>query len=191
MEYYVIDTETTGFRQGFHEITQISIVRCSDRHQLSKYIAAEFPERANYKALEVTGRSISDIVQGESKKKATKAFDDFLLEDKKTNGHRCMVAHNAAFDRRFVHALWGELGKTFPATLWLCTQTMTRRYIKKYGIKSKVNLEASLKAAKIKNVRLGAHNAIVDTQNTYKLWKGLIDKYNIDYLPIIKTWPHK
>lgn len=190
MEYYIVDTETTGLKSDYHEVTQISIIRCKDRHQLSKYIAADFPDRATYKALEVTGRSMSDIIEGNSRKEVIDACNSFLLQDEKTPAHRCMVAHMASFDRRFIHALWEKENQIFPANLWLCTKTLTGRFIKKMGIKSKLNLEASLKVAGIKNIRAGAHNAIVDTQNTYKLWKDLTDNRKMDFLPLIQTWQH-
>lgn len=192
MEYYVLDVETTGLKAGFHETTQISIVRCNDRHQLSKYIAAEYPERANYESLRITGRTLNDIIKGDSKKVAIDAFNNFLLQDEKTTEHRCMVGHNVSFDRRFVHALWGEFHQPFLANLWLDTKSLTGQLAKKMGmVKPKLTLESSLKIADIKNVKTGAHNAIVDTQNTYKLWKDLVERHEIDYLPLIKRCPHK
>jgi hypothetical protein len=35
-----------------------------------------------------------------------------------------------------------------------------------------------------------AHASKVDTRNTYKLWKALTEKKNVDYLPFIKTSSH-
>lgn len=192
MEYYVLDVETTGFSTDKHEVTQVSIIRCADRHQLSRYIAADFPERADYNALKVTGRTLSDIIKGDEKQFAVEAFNSFLLQDNKTIEHRCMIAHNASFDRRFVHTLWNKVDKTFPANLWLDTKPLTNKLVKKLGMtKQSLTLESSLKIAKIANVRSGAHNAIVDTQNTYKLWKQLVSTHDIDYLPLIQRCPHK
>ena len=102
-----------------------------------------------------------------------------------------MIAHNASFDRRFVHALWDKVGKIFPANLWLDTKALTSNIAKKHGlIKPKLTLESTLKIANVTNIRPNAHNAIVDTQNTYKLWKQAIDFHQIDYLPLIKRKPH-
>lgn len=192
MEYYVLDVETTGLSAENHETTQISIVRCKDRHQLSKYIAAEHPERASYEALNITGRTLKDIIRGETKEDAVISCDDFFQQDGKTPEHRCIIAHNAPFDRRFVHALWGKVNKTFPANLWLDTKTLTGRLAKKNGQKKpSLTLESSLKIASVNNVTSGAHNAIADTRNTYKLWKRLVEDHKVDSLPLIKRYLHR
>ena len=49
--YYVIDTETTGLRQNYHEMTEIGIIRAVDRVQLWKPIKCENPQNASFDAL--------------------------------------------------------------------------------------------------------------------------------------------
>lgn len=189
LHYYIIDTETTGLKPRHHEITQISIIRCSDRHQLNKYIRAEHPERATYKALEITGRTMSDIVSGEQKEDVVKFCQDFIEQDGQTPEARCFVAHNADFDKRFCFALWESVGMKFPSNLWLCTKVFTGGLANKLGIyKPKLTLEASCKLAGVKT-RSGAHNAAVDAQNTYFLWDKLMNS-DVDYLNYIKRMPH-
>ena len=187
--YYALDTETTGLDSKQHEVTQISLVRCSDRHQLDKYIKAEHPERASAQALQITIRTKADLFKGESRLAVVEFCEKFIEEDGQTPEHRCMIAHNASFDKRFVHALWQSVNKTFPAHLWLCTKEFTRSYTIKHGIANpKLNLRASLEIVNAK-AKFGEHNALVDTQNAYILWKKLMDD-GVDHLPHIKRSPH-
>ena len=189
IQYYVIDTETTGLDAKVHEVTQISIVRCKDKHQLSKYIKAEHPERAAPQALKITNRTVSDLLTGEDCLEVAEFCEKFFEEDGLTPEHRCIIAHNASFDRRFLHAMWKKLKKTFPAQLWLCTKEFSRGFAVKNGIiKPKLTLQASMDMVGIKS-KPGAHNAIVDTQNAYLLWEGLMYE-KVDYLPHIKRVPH-
>lgn len=189
LSYYVLDTETTGLKVGYHEITQISIIRCSDRHQLSKYIRAEYPKRANPVSLEITGRTIKDIMQGISKEDAVRACTKFFNEDGQTPEHRCIVAHNATFDRKFCHELWKQCKVEFPAVCWLDTMPATREFLKfNHGIaKPKVGLKDAVAQLGIK-FRGTAHNAIGDTQSTYMLREHLI-KEGFDFLQHIKRFP--
>lgn len=190
LNYYIIDTETTGLKVGYHEVTQISIIRCSDRHQLNYFIRAQYPARASAEALKVTGRTMADLSIGVSRKEAIEGCNRFLLEDGQTSEHRCIIAHNASFDRRFCHDLWTSSGLEFPANCWLCTMAAVKDYMTKYlGIdKAKKGLHDSMKTCGLKP-RTGAHNAISDTQNTYILHNHL-NKEGFDLLPYIKRFAH-
>lgn len=187
--YYIIDTETNGLKVGHHEITQISIVRCEDKVQISRDIKIEFPERSSEDALKITNKTLDDLKKGISKEEAVEIFNSFFEEDEKTSEHRCIVAHNASFDKRHLHSMWKSVNKKFPADLWLDSKEMARSFAKKQGIiKPKLDLGSVLKMAGL-NAREGAHNAIIDTQNTYFLWKKMIES-NIDHLSLIKREPH-
>lgn len=187
--FYVIDVETTGLSRN-HEITQISIVRCSDRNQLSRNIKALYPERATPEALRITGRTLEDILIGEGREEVVERCNLFFQEDGKTPEFRCVVAHNGSFDRRFCHTLWEEMGHKFPADLWLDTKRLSKQLANKQGIiKPTLTLEASLKLAGVE-AKPGKHNAISDTRNTYLLWKKIIEEHAIDYLPLIENKPH-
>ena len=199
LQYYIIDTETTGLKSGYNEMTEIGIIRCSDRVQLWRQIKCEFPERANFDALAITKKTIADLSNGLSKEAVVEECEKFFNEDGLTPAHRCIVAHNAPFDQKFIHALWDSCGKEFPANLWLCSMAMTRAYIKKMGIdeeykkrglpKPKVNLHAACDIVGIKKIS-EAHNAKVDSRNTYLLHKNLVEDKQLDYLPLIKTAVH-
>jgi len=196
--YYVIDTETTGLKADYHEMTEIGIIRCADRVQIHRLLRCDYPERASFDALTITKKTMADLEVGHEKSDVIEECDKFFSEDGGTPNHRCIIAHNAPFDRKFLHALWAKMGKQFPANLWLDTMGMTKSYIKMIGLdaehkakglpKPKVNLHAACDIAQIKKFS-EAHNAKVDSRNTYLLHKALIEK-NVDHLPLIKTEVH-
>lgn len=190
IKYYVIDTETTGLKAGYHEITEIGIIRCQDRVQLWRQVKCIYPERANFDALAITKKTMADLERGVDHPAVVEECEKFFAEDGLTPAHRCIVAHNAPFDRKFLHALWEQLGKEFPAHLWLDTMSLTREYAKQIGLlKPKVNLHASCDIAGIKKLS-DAHNAKVDSRNTFLLHRDLVENKKVDYLPFLKTVVH-
>ena len=191
LQWYLIDTETTGLSSKVHETVQVSIIRCKDRHQLSKYIIAEHPERASPEALRITGKTKADLLKGDPKEHVVDICHNFLEEDGTTPEHRVIIGHNIhRFDMRFLHSLWEKCGKEFPAYLWLDTIPFTKAYATKFGIASPggFNLRASLDLVNIE-VKQELHNAISDSQYNYRLWKKLMDS-GIDYVDHMKRKPH-
>ena len=197
--YYVIDTETTGLKAGYNEMTEIGIIRCTDRVQLWRQIKCVYPERANFDALAITKKTVADLERGYERDAVAAECERFFAEDGLTPAHRCIVAHNAPFDRKFLHAFWESCGKEFPAHLWLDTMSLTRDFLKTSGIeaeykakglgKPKVNLHAACDVTGVKKIS-EAHNAKVDSRNTYLLHRQLVDEKKVDYLPFIKTAIH-
>lgn len=192
--YYVIDTETTGLKHNFHDLVEISIIRYTDRMQISKKVRALKPENASYDALKITGKSMKDLYEGISRTEMVEAVQNFLNDDGLTPAHRCMVAHNAPFDRKFVHHIWNSHNKVFPAELWLDTLTLSRRIAKAKGLekdengdKLKFNLYAACDLFGIKKTG-DAHNAQDDTRNTYLLLKTFIDNKE-NFIDMIKRVP--
>lgn len=191
LKYYVIDTETTGLKSGYHEVTEIGIIRYADRVQIHRCIRCEYPERANFDALAITKKTMADLEKGHAKMDVVEECEKFFAEDQVTPAHRVIIAHNAPFDRKFLHALWESVGKNFPANLWLDTMSLTRDYAKKVGVeKPKVNLHAACDLVGIKKLS-DAHNAKVDSRNTYLLHRNLVEEKKVDYLPFIKTAVHQ
>lgn len=190
--YYSIDTETNGLKIFYHSVTEIGIIRNSDRVQLWRNIKCETPERSNIDALMVTKKTLADLEKGSSKEEVVDLCDKFFAEDGLTPAHRCIVGHNIFnFDKRFLFALWESVGKVFPAQLWLDTIPLTKAYAKQIGlVKPKVNLHSACDIVGIKKMS-GAHNAKVDSINTFLLWKNLVEEKNMDYLPFIKTASHE
>lgn len=192
IQYYVIDTETTGLKAGYHECTEIGIIRCTDRVQLWRQIKCEYPERANFDALKITKKTMADLERGHERTAVVEECEKFFNEDGLTPAHRCIVGHNIfSFDKRFLFAFWQSVGKIFPATLWLDTIPMTKQYAKNIGlVKPKVNLHAACDIVGIKKLS-DAHNAKVDSRNSYLLWKDLVEVKGIDHLQFIKTAAHE
>lgn len=195
LQYYVIDTETTGLKSGYHEMTEIGIIRCTDRVQLWRQIKCVYPERANFDALSITGKTMSDLERGYDHGQVVEECEKFFAEDGLSRAHRCIVAHNAPFDRRFLHALWESVGKEFPANLWLCSMALTKDWSKKTGTvsvagqKQSFGLHPSCDLVGIKKIS-EAHNAKVDSRNTFLLHRNLVEEKKADYLPLIKTVVH-
>jgi DNA polymerase III epsilon subunit-like protein len=169
IQWYVIDSETNGLNSNKHEVNEISIIRVSDRVQLTEFIICEHPENSSFDALKVTGKTLADLNKGKSKEEVVDKVDRFLNEDGLTPPYRCFIAHNANFDRKFIHVLYS--------------------YIKQTGQKSLANLHAACDFVGIKKLS-SAHNSKVDTRNTYLLYKDLIENKNVDYLKFIKSFPH-
>jgi DNA polymerase III epsilon subunit-like protein len=199
LQFYVIDTETTGLSSSYHEMTEIGIIRCTDRVQLWRQIKCIYPERANFDALAITKKTMADLERGHDKEAVIEECEKFFTEDGLTPAHRCIVAHNAPFDRKFLHAMWGSCGKEFPAHLWLDTMSLAKQFIKMIGLdaeckakglpKPKVNLHAACELTGVKKFA-DAHNAKVDSRNTYLLHRQLVEEKKVDYLPFIKTSVH-
>lgn len=199
VNFYIVDVETTGLDSTRQEVTEISIIRYSDKVQLTQLIKCDFPERANFDALEVTGKTLEDLKLGVSKEIAVNKVNQFLEEDGATNAHRCFVGHKViSFDKKFIHALYNKVNKELPVDLWLDTWEMIRFFADKTGLKDDAKksgnklsytLHASCDMVGIKKFSL-AHSSKIDTRNNYLLFKDLTENKSIDYLPFIKTFPH-
>lgn len=200
LQYYVIDTETTGLKSGYHEVTEIGIIRATDRVQLWRQIKCNYPERANFDALAITKKTMADLERGYDRDAVIAECEKFFAEDGLTPAHRCIVAHNAPFDRKFLHAMWEAAGKEFPAHLWLDTIQLTKKFVdesdqstlnitKTATGKVSTKLHACCDIVGIKKLS-DAHNAKVDSRNTYLLYRSLVDDKKVDYLPFVKTAIH-
>lgn len=187
MLYYYVDLETNGLSVEYHEVTEISIIRCSDLKQLTRFIKIEHPEKTSPQALTATGRTYADLKKGISKEEAVNDCHNFILSDGAPSAeHRCFIGHNVwSFDRRFCIALWEKVGKVFPASYWLDTKPMAKEYTKKLGmVKPSLTLKSCLGFCNIK-ARGKEHTAVSDTQNGYILYDYL-KKHGVDHLQFIK-----
>jgi DNA polymerase III alpha subunit (gram-positive type) len=189
IQYYIGDTETSGLNSTTQEVIEISLIRASDKTQINRLIKADFPKNASIDALNITGKTISDLYKGVSKQQAVSDIVKFFDQDGLTPEHRCVVFHNAPFDRRFIFSLFEKTNTVWPATMWIDTIPIMRDYIKKNNINQKsVKLQECLNLLKIANVG-GWHSAKGDSRNTYFLWKKLMEE--MDILDYIKTIPHE
>jgi DNA polymerase III epsilon subunit-like protein len=191
INFSILDLETTGLMSSnsFHEICELSIIRATDRVQLSRKVKVDNPMNASTDALKVIGKTIDDLKKGISKIQLINDVENFLSEDGLTYEHRCLVGHNIInFDRKFLWQQWESYNKTFPMYLYLDTMQMMRSINKKNGIKGGANLIAACDYFGIKKVAGGSHNAKSDSQNTFLLWEKLMQE--VDYLDFIKRLPH-
>jgi len=174
------------------EIVEISIIRMSDKVQLTKQIRADNPLNANADALELTGKTLEDLYIGVSKIEAIESIQAFLDEDGSSPKHRCLICHNAPFDMRFMHAMWTKANRPFPVDMWIDTMPMMRKFVKEAGINTKkLKLENSLKIVGCKTAP-GKHNAKSDTRNLYYLYSELIKKYHyVDYIKNLPKDPYE
>lgn len=186
--FYVADCESSGLSLKMHEISQLSIIRASDRMQLSQQIRVDKPHLASYDALRITGKTMDDLRQGIGKLQAINEFEEFVNQDGYQPSHRCLVGHNIAFDRKFLCALWESFGRQFPFDLYLDTIPMFKEFVKKTGLPTtKNNLTVACEVAGIR--KLGnAHSAKFDTRQTYLLWDKL--SQTVDFMNHIKRQPH-
>lgn len=142
---------------------------------------------------------MADLERGMDNFAVVEECEKFFAEDGLTPAHRCIVAHNAPFDRKFLHAMWEQMGREFPAHLWLDTMSLTREFLKVSGLEAQhktatgkkplVNLHAACDWAGVKKLS-EAHNAKVDSRNTYLLHRNLVEDKKVNYLPFIKTAVH-
>ena len=211
--YYVLDIESTGLSVDYHEINQISVLRVSDGEQYTTRVKVKNPRSYNAQALQIQGITPDDLKKGISIEETIEAINMFLNEDGKSKAHRCIVAHNAAFDRKFVHRAWDNADQEFPADLWMCTQSFAKRYIKKNAngdkiAKAQMNAGVDIKTDKrtgklrpkfgLNNfmegvgltVKDGAHSAEVDVQNTVVLYEWLMNS-GTEHVSLISRIPHK
>jgi len=188
LQYYVLDSETNGLKCGFHELTEICCIRVQDRMQLARNIIAKYPERSSLQALQITGKTMADLQCGHPQHQVVMDFNKFFESDGLTPDHRCIIAHNALFDRKFLHNLWSQNNIRFPAALWVDTIPIVRTIFKNEGmVKPKTNLTDTCNNLGIKKVA-GTHNAVSDARNLYFVWEKV--KERVDHLEYIKPYPH-
>lgn len=189
IQFYCLDLETNGLMVDFHEICELSILRASDRVQLSRQVKVDKPQNSNIDALKITNKTLADLAKGISKSQLVSDVDLFVDEDGLSPASRCLVGHNIiGFDKKFLWSLWEKEGRKFPFDFFVDTMHLSKAYTKKLGmVKPKHNLQVMCDTVGIKKVA-GNHNAVSDTRNCYLLWKKLME--SIDYLDHIKRLPH-
>lgn len=202
LEFYVCDTETSGLSiPAGQELIEISIIRCSDRVQLSRTVKAERPETASVDALKIQNKTFADLANGISKEQMVEDVEKFFAEDGNTHMGRVLIGHNINFDKRFIQHTWEKCGKEFPVSLYLDTIHLLQAYIKiadpeTLNIKKTATGKVSKKLVDACDMlgikRLSTqHASKEDARNTYLLWKRLTEEKGIDHLPLFKTAVHK
>jgi DNA polymerase III epsilon subunit-like protein len=111
--FYGVDTETTGIKIGSNVI-ELSLYRLSDDIQRTWFIRPIDFDTIELEALRVNHHKLEDL-RGETKygretymdpKRAIVEVENWLNEDDVPTAQRCLVAHNAAFDKGMLEHLW-------------------------------------------------------------------------------------
>jgi DNA polymerase III alpha subunit (gram-positive type) len=114
--------ETTGLDSIDNEPTELSIIRYSDRHQLTLQVMPQFPYRASPEALKITGKTLGDLLSGESQDVVVKKVNRFLSDGNPDISKICLVGHNILnFDKLFLHQMYRKQNETFQPSLFLDT----------------------------------------------------------------------
>jgi DNA polymerase III epsilon subunit-like protein len=186
-------------------------MRVIDQEQISLTIKVRNPNSFSPEALEIQGILPDDLLKGVPIEDAIETIETFLNEDGKTAAHRCIIAHNAPFDRKFIHRAWDSCNKDFPADLWMCTMAFAKAYVKQFGgekvAKAQLDKGVNVTQDKFGNLKPkfglnnfllgvglqpkdGAHHAEIDVQNTKVLHDWLMAS-KTPHVSVINRIPHK
>ncbi|WP_326560729.1 exonuclease domain-containing protein [Micromonospora sp. NBC_01796] len=123
--YAVIDVETTGFNPGMHDrVCEIAVVHVDGRGQITdQWSSLVNPER------DLGPQHIHGIRAADARR--APKFHQLAGEVARRLRHRLPVAHNLAFDARFVTAEYGRLGATVPLhhADGLCTMRLAANFL--------------------------------------------------------------
>ena len=112
--FYGCDTETTGLDSVKNDVIELSLYRLSDDVQKTWLLKPTNLEHIDAIALKINGHKIEDL-RGETKfgrdtyKEPSQVIievENWLQEDGVATANRCIIAHNAAFDKAMLEKLW-------------------------------------------------------------------------------------
>jgi DNA polymerase-3 subunit epsilon len=154
MGYAVVDVETTGFAaHGADRIIEVAVVHLDERGDITDEWCTLINPGRDLGPQHVHGIRTADVWSAPSFDQAAGALADRLAG-------RVLVAHNLAFDSRFLAAEFGRLGYDFP-TSGLCTMLLAPRFLPNLSSKS---LKACCAATGISQGV--AHSALYDARAT-------------------------
>ncbi|MGI9199992.1 MAG: exonuclease domain-containing protein [Woeseiaceae bacterium] len=119
--YVVVDVETTGGKGTQHRVTEIGAVKVRDNKIIDRFSTLLNPGRAIPASIEkLTGISAAMVANAPRFADVADGFEEFL-------GDAIFVAHNVAFDYRFITQEFARMGRTVRMPR-LCTVAAMRRY---------------------------------------------------------------
>lgn len=166
LSFAVVDVETTGGRAGNGDrITEIAIVEVAGGALVDEFSTLVNPGRAIPPMITsitgITGGMVADAP----------SFEHVLPEVEARLEGRIFVAHNAAFDRRFVHAELMDAGSDMDLGQPLCTVQMARGFLPRLRRR---NLDA---VARHYDVPIhDRHRALGDAVATARILLRLLDE---------------
>lgn len=164
--YAIVDIETTGGSAGKDRITEIAIYKHDGKTVIDEYTSLVNPEKnIPYHITQLTGISNEMVADAPYFYEIAKDIVEFTKE--------CIfVAHNVAFDYRFVKNEFAQLGFQFQKDT-LCTVKLSRKLLPGHRSYSLGNLCSDLKIA-----INGRHRAGGDAYATAILFSLLVQKNN-------------
>ncbi len=119
--FVVVDVETTGGRGEQHRVTELGAVRVRGGKIIARYQTLLHPQRAIPSRISrLTGITEAMVADAPCFADVADEFFEFL-------GDAIFVAHNVAFDYRFIRAEFARLGRRYRAPK-LCTCAGMRRF---------------------------------------------------------------
>lgn len=164
----VLDLETTGFRSS-DRVLEIGVVLLDrDLHREGSWHTLVQPAR-DIANSHVHGISASDLVHAPG-------FAGVAVELAEVLDGRVIVAHNAAFDTKFLAAEYGRLGVELPpGGEWsVCTRRLARTLLP--GAPER--LSACMDTLGLSNE--WPHHALADAEVTAELFRELVSSYGAD-----------
>lgn len=120
--YVVVDVETTGGKGAQHRVTEIGAVRVRGGRILDRFQTLLNPQRPIPGGItRLTGISQEMVADAPYFSDVADDFEEFV-------GDSIFVAHNVAFDYRFIAAEFARIGRTFRRPRLCTCATMRRLY---------------------------------------------------------------
>lgn len=120
--FAVVDVETTGFSPRDDRIVEIGIVLTDEAGAPTQEWSTRVNPQRDVGPTHIHGISQRDVASAPTFSDSAAHIADLLRG-------RCLVAHNAAFDRRFLEAEFGRAYWAWPAVPTLCTLAQSSYYL--------------------------------------------------------------
>jgi DNA polymerase III subunit epsilon len=188
--YIVFDFETTGLSPAMGDrAIEIAAVLVKDGIIADKFQRLMNPGKRIPAFIEAfTGITNTMIAQAPSNQVAMKSFFDFV-------GETPLIAHNAAFDKKFLDAELSLIGKKVTQPM-ACSLRVARRL---YQDAKNHKLQTLIELKQIK-VSGDFHRALADAEMTAQLWlkmsedvksKYKVPEVNFDFMRLLSQVPKK
>ena len=162
-EYIVFDIETTGLSQKKNKIIEIGAVKVKDGEEIDRFSEFINPEEPiPYSIEQLTSITDEMVMHAPTVDVILPKFLEFCGDD-------IVVAHNAAFDTRFIKKNAKDLGMKFDNTI-MDTMTLSHVLLPELG---KFTLDRVCKALNVKNEH--HHRAVDDANATAKIFVKLYE----------------
>ena len=178
-----VDAETTGLFARKHEMVQLAaIIEIGGTvvEEVNIFLRPDRPEVAEPKALQVTGKTIEDLLAYPDRKEGFLAFKKIISKyiNKFDKSDKFLwVGQNAPFDQDFVSAFFKEQGENFFGSYFgrppvdLMSMSVAMQHAGKIEL---ANRKLGTVAAAL-GIEFKAHDALEDIRVTRQIWNRYID----------------